>query len=466
MIDLLIPLREINHIASLTIKKYLIKLFLEFCNKLAVLGKYIKQGLSYLVKPIVKVCKFLFKFVILSIYKLYLFLKKKFQILYFPARSRVFSFFSKKYLIHFAVIIISCLVVVNSISAQEIREENFGEKTIIYAMYNDESFGDIEEIIDENSQTKVLSYLDKSNVSKKPTMVSGSQQEQISEEQLAESLTTITQGGAALVKPNITETKIAERPREGVVTYTIQAGDTLSSIAEQFSISTQTILWENNLSSRSLIKPGQTLQILPVSGISHKVKSGDTLIKLANKYNVEKEKIVEFNKLASASDISIGQTLIMPGGTQSVATTQYAKTSNVSIAPIRNLVTPPNSANIPTGKMVWPTSGRRITQYYSWRHHGLDIDGDHTSPLYAAEAGTITYVGWGGGYGNMVDINHGNGVKTRYGHLSKFFVKRGQNVAKGQTIGMMGTTGWSTGTHLHFEVIINGRKLNPLSYIK
>ena len=95
----------------------------------------------------------------------------------------------------------------------------------------------------------------------------------------------------------------------------------------------------------------------------------------------------------------------------------------------------------------------------------IDISGNYDSPLYASAAGVVESSGWGSGYGNRVIINHGNGMKTLYGHASKLFVKAGDYISQGQTIAMMGCTGWCTGTHIHFEVIINGSKQNPLSYL-
>lgn len=338
-------------------------------------------------------------------------------------------------------------------------------------MYNEQTLGYIEEEVTRSSgQAKILSYLDKSSVSAQPSVVSNEKVE-VPKNQLADSLTAVTQGGAALVKPNITETRIAEQPREEVMKYAVQKNDTLSGIAEKFNITVNTLLWANDLSESSIINPGDSLTILPVSGVLHKVKSGETLSKLAIKYDVKEDKIIEYNKLADAGDIQVDQNLIIPGGTMPrTITTSRSYVSNkrsVNIAPIKSLITaPPSAPSVPAGKMVWPTSGHRITQYYSWRHHGLDVDGDYSSPIYASEAGTVVKAGWGTGYGNVIYINHGGGVQTRYAHLSKFFVSNGQQVSKGQTLGMMGTTGWSTGTHLHFEVRINGSPLNPLSYIR
>jgi murein DD-endopeptidase MepM/ murein hydrolase activator NlpD len=118
-------------------------------------------------------------------------------------------------------------------------------------------------------------------------------------------------------------------------------------------------------------------------------------------------------------------------------------------------------------RLYLPTNGHSITQYYGWKHTGVDIDGDYTSPLYAAEDGVVEVAGWQtNGYGLMVLIDHQNGFKTRYGHSSKLFVQAGDYVKRGQVIAMMGTTGRSTGTHLHFEVYVNGARVNPLAYIK
>ena len=116
--------------------------------------------------------------------------------------------------------------------------------------------------------------------------------------------------------------------------------------------------------------------------------------------------------------------------------------------------------------MIWPTSGHVITQYWGWSHTGVDIDGHYDSPIYATEAGTVAVAGWGTGYGIQAVVNHEGGYKSRYAHMSKIFVTPGQAVAKGEVIGMVGTTGRSTGTHLHFEIYVNGTRVNPLLYVR
>ncbi len=255
--------------------------------------------------------------------------------------------------------------------------------------------------------------------------------------------------------------------RTEIINYTVAQGDTISGIAKRFGININTVLWSNNLTAYSLIKPGDKLTILPVSGWIYKVKSGDVMGKLASNYNVTVDAIMTANNLDSAS-LRIGQSIIIPGDKRptSSGATQTAGGSKPS--------TPSSPASTPAGqapddaggKMIWPTVGHRITQYYSLKHTGLDIANKTGTPVYAAEDGTVILSGWSTGYGYNIVIDHGNGYKTRYAHSSNLEVSVGDKVTRGQEIMKMGSTGWSTGPHLHFEVIISGGKKNPLSYIK
>lgn len=283
----------------------------------------------------------------------------------------------------------------------------------------------------------------------------------------SQDLGSVTQGGSALVKPEIISTKTSVKSREEIINYTVQSGDTISTIAQKFGISVNTILWENDLSSYSLIRPGQVLKILPFTGVAHTVGRGETLGWIANKYDVDSDKIMEANEMTNANQLSVGQKLLIPNGSKSSYTSRTTTTTSYTgVSAIRDIVKSPSANPTSGNKMNWPTQGHRITQYYSWRHHGLDIANKTGTPIYAADAGIIEYAGWTNGYGYNVLINHGGGKKTRYAHLSKFFVNKGDSVDKGENIAAMGNTGWSTGPHLHFEVIINGAKYNPLNYIK
>lgn len=254
--------------------------------------------------------------------------------------------------------------------------------------------------------------------------------------------------------------------RTEIIYYTVQNGDTVSTIARRFGLTVNTILWANNLTAFSLIRPGDRLTILPYSGVLYTVKKGDTLAKISQKYGVELEKILSCNTLGNS--LATGQKLVIPGAKKindAVATKRPASNSYTGISIIKDLIKNP-SVKVSGNKMAWPTVGTRITQYFSWRHTGLDIANKTGTPLYAADAGVVEFAGWATGYGNSIVINHGGGKKTRYGHASKLFVKVGDEVEKGENIAAMGSTGWSTGPHLHFEVIINGAKYNPLNYIR
>jgi len=202
-----------------------------------------------------------------------------------------------------------------------------------------------------------------------------------------------------------------------------------------------------------------------MTGVVHKVVRGENLSLISKKYSIEEAKIMEANKMTDSSKLAVGQKLVIPGG-RKYGSISYASRGYTGLSAIRDLVKPGGATPVSSNKMNWPTQGHRITQYYSWRHHGVDIANKAGTPIYAADAGTVESTGWNRGYGNTIVIDHGGGKKTKYAHLSKFYVKKGQKVGKGESIGAMGSTGWSTGSHLHFEVIINGRKYNPLNYIR
>jgi len=258
-----------------------------------------------------------------------------------------------------------------------------------------------------------------------------------------------------------TSTLISQKPRSEIIEYTVEQGDTVSTIAEKFGVSVDTIIWENNLKSVKDIKDGQVLRILPVTGVLYKVKRGDTIYTIAKTLQVDPQVIVDWPYNSFANDetfvLAVGQTLIVPDG---------IKPKETPIAPRRIYATIPG-AGLGTGQFVWPTNGT-ITQYFSWYHKALDI-ANHAAPdILAADGGTVILAGWNNvwSYGNHIIIDHGNGYQTLYAHLSQVFVSVGQKVARGQTIGKMGSTGRSTGTHLHFEIRVGGSGQNPLNFLK
>ncbi len=253
--------------------------------------------------------------------------------------------------------------------------------------------------------------------------------------------------------------------RDETEQYTVQGGDTISTIAEQFGVSSRTILWANNLSDTDFIKPGQSLKIPPVSGYLYAVKSGDTVAGIAQKYKGNEQQILEANNLPLADALQAGTEIIIPGGEPPAPPTPVSQPRSL-LQQIFVRDNPPASVPASGARFIWPTPNRRINQYYRGRFHtGIDIEGTYASPIYAASGGTVEFASSDrSGYGLHVIINHGNGFRTMYAHASKVFVRPGQHVSQGQTIAMVGSTGRSTGTHLHFEVRTSNGFVNPLAY--
>lgn len=274
-----------------------------------------------------------------------------------------------------------------------------------------------------------------------------------------------------LSRPVILPGSVSVGIRKNILEYKVEEGDSLGGIAYRFGVSVNTLLWENGLTLKSILKLGQTIRVLPITGLTHTVKKGDTLKKIASTYKADTEEIIQFNGLEEdGSNLKIGEKIIIPNGVKTV--TQSSSGNYVTTARPSTGIKPASSSQAPSTKgFVWPSAAKYITQYYSWTHHGLDIAGPKNSAIYAAKAGTVEVAqcGWNSGYGCYIIINHGGGVKTLYGHHNELLVKPGDYVEAGQTIGLMGNTGkvrGVTGIHLHFEVIVNGARKNPLSYVR
>lgn len=265
---------------------------------------------------------------------------------------------------------------------------------------------------------------------------------------------------SATTESDTIETLISEKVRDRIKEYKVEEGDTLTSIAKKFAIDEDTIRWQNNL-TKDRIKVGQTLEILPVAGIAHKVGKGDTVYSIAKKYDTEAQGMVDFPFNTFTNDetfeLAIGQVLIVPNG---------VKPQEVITSPRIKQITPDAGFVVASGSFVWPTNGT-ITQNFTWYHQGLDIANKLGPNVLAADSGVVTYSAClTYGYGCHVRIDHQNGYTSLYGHFSQLYVNTGQNVARGSAIGKMGSTGRSTGTHLHFEVAKNGVRLSPLTVLK
>ena len=256
--------------------------------------------------------------------------------------------------------------------------------------------------------------------------------------------------------------------------HTVQSGETLSTIAELYGIKTATLLWENGLSQTSVLKVGMQLAIPPVDGVTHFVKSGQTLDKIAALYTIDKAAIMMQNALIDET-LAPGQEIFIPGGKQIVTapiydTPAYRSSTIARVESGTRTALDGTTSTPDVGKiLIYPSRGG-ITQGYRKGHLAIDIADRSKPPIWAASAGTVIKASsgtYGGGYGNHIIIDHGNGVQTLYAHMDYLTVTEGQYVNQGEVIGRMGNTGrvyGVTGIHLHFEVRVNGVKTNPSNY--
>ena len=256
----------------------------------------------------------------------------------------------------------------------------------------------------------------------------------------------ITVVGQALVPelgPSGSIADITDRPESSQISvYVVHSGDTLGVIAKMFNVSVNTIVWANDIKG-GVIREGQTLIILPITGIRHTVAKGDTLASVAKKYKADLNEISQFNDLKADAKLALGTIIIIPDGEIAPAPTP-SRTS-----PLRGV----GGVDL-AGMFMWPVDGGRKTQGLHG-YNGIDIGAPVGTPVYAAAGGPVIVArgtGWNGGYGVYVVITHPNGVQTLYSHMSRLAVGSGTIVGRGQIIGYVGATGRATGPHLHFEV--------------
>ncbi|MBP7842646.1 M23 family metallopeptidase [Candidatus Woesebacteria bacterium] len=264
-------------------------------------------------------------------------------------------------------------------------------------------------------------------------------------------------------------TKQAEEVRQfrggEIISHTVGEGETISSIATLYGLQQDTIIWENNLTAKSKIKPGDELRILPIDGVRHKVTRGETIYSIGKKYKLDGAQVqvivdYPFNEFLNDEtfELATGQYVMVPDGVK----------ATVTASPVTRTVytTPDAGAVTASGAFVWPAAGR-ITQGYRFYHKAWDIASGGGGPILAADAGTVVASGWDpSGYGNKIVIDHGNGYVTLYGHMSVLQVQIGQRVNRGDVVGQMGSTGRSTGVHLHFEIRQGSVLLDPGIFLK
>ncbi|MGE5139122.1 MAG: peptidoglycan DD-metalloendopeptidase family protein [Rudaea sp.] len=254
------------------------------------------------------------------------------------------------------------------------------------------------------------------------------------------------------------------KPRTDIVEYTVGPGDTVTGIAARFHVSADSILWANAKleDNPDMLSIGQTLNIPPTTGVLYTVQKGDIVQTIAARFKAKADDIMNdpFNQSnhdfkSNPPILAVGTFIMVPGGSKPFVVRQ----ANYSTSAPR--VAPRGTSNF-----ITPV-GACVTQNFWARHSGIDLAAPIGTPVYASDSGYVAFVGWDNtGYGNSILLNHGNGYLTRYGHLSRFNVEPGQAVKKGDLIGRVGSTGHSTGPHLHFEIIFKGVFRNPAYFIK
>ncbi|MCC6191390.1 MAG: M23 family metallopeptidase [Anaerolineales bacterium] len=288
-----------------------------------------------------------------------------------------------------------------------------------------------------------------------------------------------TPDGSEIVRKADVHTIIPTRPRYEVETYTVVANDTLFIIASKFNLEPETILWGNPAlaDNPNILSVGQELNILPINGALRVVQPGDTIEKIAKAFHGTVEEIINFpgnNLDASEPQLVEGQSIIIPGGWRDSIVWQLPVVTRTTAGPGGASGEPgacsgPFSGPSGTFTFAWPANNHYLsgTDYLPQGHPGVDIAAGLGAPIYASDTGVIVFAGLSyRGYGNLVIIDHGNGWQTAYAHLSQINVACGGAIYQGQVLGLSGSTGNSTGPHLHFEMRsdVYGR-VNPWLYL-
>lgn len=407
------------------------------------LGQIIWRVFSATLLPLLRI---IFRPILIFAYRFYFWSKRS---LVESGEQKILNFAAHRFVSHFIVILLVFLGTTSSIFALEhsgdYALENGSRSAFFYLLRTEEDY--LEEVLVEAGTAQ--RYLSEDM----PALPAAPSEQKTEATEISPLL--LTEQGA-LLQPVVPGT--GQVLRQGISTYTVESGDTLAGIAKKFGVSIETVLWENKLTLRSIIRPGNQLKILPFSGLTHKVQKNETIVNLAKKYKVTTEQILAANNLVRPENIRPGDILLVPGGSLPPPPPRLASLSRAFVAPakIEGII-----------GLIWPTLRGRISQYFTWRHAGIDIAVAKGTPIYAVEDAVVEIAGWSRvGYGWHVVLRHPNGLKTRYAHATRLLVSAGDIVQKGQSIALVGSTGRSSGAHLHFEVISGGRSVNPLGYIR
>lgn len=311
-----------------------------------------------------------------------------------------------------------------------------------------------------------------------PVLVSAPLPGTIRREEIAPTLAALANGGEAGTAGSALDAAAVEAEAAGSVIepftlYSVQPGDTASAIAAAAGIDLQYLLWANaDLRDGDRVRPGQLLVIPAANGILHDVRAGETLSAIAERFSVTVEEIMAWpgNAIASADDVFEAQFLFIPNGLLPISILPAEQPPAVEV-PVAVTAPPvvPDPGPVSSVGLVWPAIGPLSSCYCYYHPLGIDIDLYNSvgTPIGAATEGTVTFAGGNPccSYGLYVVIMSPSGIETLYAHFSSIAVGQGDYVSPGQTLGYSGCTGFCTGTHLHFEVIDNGVRVDPEAYL-
>ncbi len=425
--------------------------------------------------------------ILLPVYKIALLIRLRLSHVLISARGFFFLLFTNRYVLHAILLIISVATISSQLRSRNAIASEDGQHSLLYALVTEGQDQVVQENIRPELVVKDAHYLGAGTIQAVPHIdFDYTWEETPADLTIPGNIAAQPEPGQIAIETPVVPEVVAER--KTTENYTVKNGDTVASIARRFGVNVGTIIWANELGTRASIHPGDVLKVPAVSGVLHIVKKGDTIERIARRYGADVDEVARANHLSADHLLALGRELVIPGVTPPeparrstpvairtdipqthLAPKTYDRYQELLDTSTDERLKPPDvSINAaPTTKFLWPTDSHSITQYYGWRHTGVDIDCDYTNAHYAAADGVVETAGWNsGGYGLQVIIDHQDGRKTRYAHASKLFVKVGDPVKRGQVIAMCGTTGRSTGTHLHFEVYVNGQRRNPLAYIK
>lgn len=310
-------------------------------------------------------------------------------------------------------------------------------------------------IVQADSVTTVAYYIDEVKLGPDAAAVT---------EQLNTQTKSIYGGTEYLASVPIVQNTTSASSANKITDYVVENGDTLSTIADKFNVSTDTIRYANKITDVDSIAPGTKLVIPPVTGVLHTVAAGETTASIAKRYAASEALLISQNDLYG-EELTAGMKVMVPDGEIPAAPKPVVVETSSDDSSSGSGGSQGSSQRIAAfGNYIFPTS--KSQGYYNGYHNwAIDVPGSIGTPIFAADSGRIVEAqyGWSGGYGNTILIDHGNGQTTRYAHMSSLAVVGGY-VSRGQVIGYMGSTGRSTGSHLHFEILIGGSRQNPCSY--